>query len=152
MAGTLPLINLTPDEIENLPARLRAKIRATPSPMNATSGAWFLVGSANEDLSELIERAVDMLPAVVARRSDRLTDDNIEKMLDVFLSDTPRAPVETELDIDNASLRAEYLQDTPCLTGTEVHAASGLKSRNKSEARLPLETRGQAVCRAPLGH
>lgn len=47
----------------------------------------------------------------------------------------PRMPAEdTELDIDNAKLRAEYLQETLLLTETEVAAVSGTRQQNKRES------------------
>ena len=150
MAETLPLINLTPDEIEKLPATLRDKITATFSPTDAI-GVW-LVGDTTEGIAQRIARVVELLPQVTARRNEQLSDANIEKMLDVFLSDTPRPPVETELDIDNARLRADYLRETPHLTAPQVHAASGLDPRNRSEpaSRWKREGRLFAVRRSGI--
>ena len=150
MAETLPLINLTPDEIEKLPATLRDKIRATFSPTDAI-GVW-LVGDTAEGIAQRIARMVELFPQVAAKRNEQLSDANIEKMLDVFLSDTPRAPVETELDIDNTRLRADYLQETPCLTAAQVHAASGLNPGNRSEpaSRWKREGRLFAVRRSGI--
>ena len=151
MAETLPLINLTPDEIEKLPARLRDKISATFSPTDAI-GVW-LVGDTTEGIAQRIARVVDELfPQVAAKRNEQLSDANIEKMLDVFLSDTPRPPVETDLDIDNARLRADYLQETPHLTAAQVHAASGLNPGNRSEpaSRWKREGRLFAVRRSGI--
>ena len=133
VSGTLPLINLTPDDIAKLPPGLRKRIGAYRGSTDDMSGAWFLVGEATEGLAQLIERALEMLPAVATRRNAQLTDANIEKLLEVILSDVPRARVETKVDVDNARLRAEYLQETPLLTAAEVRAASGLQPRNKSE-------------------
>lgn len=49
--------------------------------------------------------------------------------------DSPRMPSEdTELDIDNAKLRVEYLQETLLLTETEVAVASGTRQQNKRES------------------
>ena len=150
MAETLPLINLTPDEIEKLPATLRDKISAAFSPTDAI-GVW-LVGDKAEGIAQQIARMVELFPQVAARRNEQLSDANIEKILDVFLSDTPRAPVETELDIDNTKLRADYLQETPCLTAAQVHAASGLNPGNRSEpaSRWKREGRLFAVRRSGI--
>ena len=150
VAGTLPLIYLTPDEIEKLPVRLRDKISATFSPTDAI-GVW-LVGDTTEGIAQRIARVVELFPQVAARRNEQLSDANIEKMLDVFLSGTPRPPVETELDIDNARLRADYLQETPCLTAAKIHAASGLDPRNRSgpASRWKREGRLFAVRRSSI--
>ena len=152
MAGTLSLIDLKPDDIKNLPDSLRKRIADKADPTDEIHGGWFIVGNAPEELAQLIERAVEMLPPVTAKRRVQLTDTNIEKILEVFLSDRPRAPVEIDLDIDNAKLRAEYLQETPLLTAAQVRAASGFKPRNNSEpaSRWKREGRLFAVRRAGM--
>ena len=133
MPEALSLINLAPNDIAKLPARLRERIGASPRPTESASRVWLLVGGATEELAQLIERAVETLPLLAAERRSQLTEANIAKLLDVILSDVPRARVETELEFDNARLRSEYLQETPLLTAAEVRAASALKPRNKSE-------------------
>lgn len=152
MAGTLSLINLKPDDIRKLPASLRRRIAAKVAPTDENPGGWFIVGNVGEQLAQLIERAVEMLPPATARRRAQLTDANIEKILDVLLSDMPRARVEADLDVDNAKLRAEYLQETRLLTAAQVRAASGLKPRNNSEpaSRWKREGRLFAVRRSGM--
>ena len=83
-------------------------------------------------------------------RGAQLTDANKEKMLEVLFSDFPRAANDTDLDMENARLRAEYLQETRHLTAAQVRAASGFAPRNKSEpaSRWKREGRLFAVRRA----
>ena len=154
MSETLSLIDLTPGEIERLPASLRRRIGGTSRPEDSLPGAWLLVGERTEGRAELLERALEVLPSLAAERGYRLSEANIEKMLDVILSDAPRPRVENELEIDNARLRSRYLQETPLLTGAEVRAASGLKPRNKSEpaSRWKREGRLFAVRRSGVDH
>ena len=95
-------------------------------------------GWRDREFARLVERAVETLPLLAAERGSQLTEANIEKLLEVLLSDAPRGRVETELEIDNARLRSEYLRETPLLTGAEVNAASGLHPREQERARLPL--------------
>ena len=133
MSETLSLIDLTPGEIERLPASLRRRIGGSSRSEDSLPGAWLLVGERTEGRAELLERALEVLPSLAAERGSRLSEANIEKILDVILSDAPRPRVENELEIDNARLRSRYLQETPLLTGAEVRAASGLNPRNKSE-------------------
>lgn len=150
MSETLSLIDLTPGEIERLPASLRRRIGDSSRPEDSLPGAWLLVGERTEGRAELLERALEVLPSLAAERGYRLSEANIEKILDVILSDAPRPRVENELEIDNARLRSRYLQETPLLTGAEVRAASGLKPRNKSEpaSRWKREGRLFAVRRS----
>ena len=133
MSESLSLINLASNDIARLPARLRKRISASSPKTGAASGAWLLVGGATWEFAPLVERAVETLPLLAAERRSQLTEANIEKLLEVLLSDAPRGRVETELEIDNARLRSEYLREMPLLTGAEVNAASGLHPGNKSE-------------------
>ena len=133
MSGTLSFIDLTPDDVAELPARLRRRLKLAPASTGTRPGAWLLFGDGTEGLAQLVERAVDMFPAVAGRRNARLTDANIEKMIEVILSDTPRSRFEIELDLDNARLRAGYLRETALLTTAQVRSVSGLEPRNKSE-------------------
>ena len=150
MATPVSLIDLTPDDIRKLPAHLRKRIAASFASADDNPGGWFIVGKASDELAQLIERTIVLLQPLVARRRAKLTDANIEKMLEVFLSGAPRAPIETDLDIDNARLRAEYLQETRLLTSAQVQAASGLSPRNRSEpaSRWKREGRLFAVRRS----
>ena len=133
MSEILSLINLAPNDIAKLPVGLRERLNASSRSTDTESSAWFLVGGLPEDSAKLIERTIEMLFLLGAERRSQLTEANIEKIVDVILSGAPRVLVENELDIDNAMLRSEYLQEAPLLTGAEVHAASNLNSRNKSE-------------------
>ena len=152
MPETLSLIELTPDEIAKLPAGLHKKIGASLHRTDTESGAWLLVGDRTEELTQLVERTVEILPSFAARRGLRLTEANIEKILDIVLSDLPRAAAETALEIDNARLRDDYLRKTPLLTAAEIHAASGLRPQNRSEpaSRWKREGRLFAVRRSGI--
>ena len=152
MPETLSLIDLTPEDIANLPAGLHEKIGESLRATGTGSGAWLLVGDKSEGLTQLIERTVETLPSFAAARGLRLTEANIEKILDIILSDMPRAAVETALDIENARLRSHYLRETPLLTAAEVRAASGLEPRNRSEpaSRWKREGRLFAVRRSGI--
>ena len=150
MSETLSCIELAPDDLAELPARLRKRIGAAIGSADIPSGDWLLVGTADAALAQVIERALEALPSIAAKRNTRLTEADIDKLLDVMLADAPRAPVEAQLERDNAALRAEYLEETPLLTATEVRAASGLKPRNRSEpaSRWKREGRLFAVRRS----
>ncbi len=154
MTEALSLIDLTPGEIDRLPASLRRRIGGSSRSEDSPPGAWLLVGERTEGRAELLERALEMLPTLAAERGYRLSEANIEKILDVILSDAPRPRIENELEIDNARLRSRYIQETPLLTGAEVRAASGLKPRNKSEPASRWKREGKlfAVRRSGIDH
>ena len=152
MPETLSLFDLTPDDIANLPAGLHKKIGESLRATGTASGAWLLVGDKTDELAQLIERTVETLPSFAATRGLRLTEANIEKILDIILSDMPRAAVETALELENARLRDDYLRKMPLLTAAEVRAASGLSPQNRSEpaSRWKREGRLFAVRRSGI--
>ena len=64
-------------------------------------------------------------------------------MIERTLPDTPRAEVRAELEIDNARLRDDYLQETRTLTAAEIRTRSGLHPKNGSEPALRWKREGR---------
>ena len=62
-----------------------------------------------------------------------LTESNIELMVRSILADAPRPDVRAEFEMENARLRADYLQETQMFTGAQVRAAAGRNPKNRSE-------------------
>ena len=164
MSEKLSLSDLTPDEIERLPDWLCERIGGSSRLKDSLPGVWILSGGRPEwwagllerpeGFKELLERTLETLPLLAAERGYRLSESNIEKILDVILTDAPRHRIENELEIDNAFLRSRYFQGTPLLTGAEVRAASGLNPRNNSEPASRWKREGKlfAVRRSGVDH
>ena len=164
MSEKLSLSDLTPDEIERLPDWLCERIGVSSFSKDSLPGVWILSGGRPEwwagllerpeGFKELLERTLETLPLLAAERGYRLSEANIEKILDVILTDAPRPRVENELEIDNTRLRSRYLKETPLLTGAEVRAASGLSPRNNSEPASRWKREGKlfAVRRSGVDH
>lgn len=127
-----PLVSfcLAQDDISALPDPLRERIARAAA---GAPGDWTLVRTRDAELTELLHRVVARLPSMAAAHRRALTERNIELMIESILPDTPRAEVRAELEIDNARLRADYLQETRMLTGSEIRAGSGLNPKNASE-------------------
>ena len=121
---------LAGDDIGALPAQLRERIVHAAA---GTPGDWTLVGTLDAELTELFQRVVARLPSMALMHRQALTERNIELMIESILPDAPRAEVRAELEIDNARLRADYLQETRMLTATEIRTGSGLNPKNASE-------------------
>lgn len=123
-------VGLDAGVLRTLPDALRGQIGDTAA---GTLGDWTLVGTRNPELAELVRRVLARLEPVAAMHRRRLSERNIDLLLESILADAPRDDVHAALEMDNAALRAEYLQETPVLTGAEVRAASGLNPKNASE-------------------
>jgi hypothetical protein len=132
-AEELSVLGLSRDELRKLPAALRKKIAAALGPKETLSGDWLLVGARDERLVPVVTRAMAALPRIASARQAEISERNIESLVDILLSDTPRAKVDADLELDNAELRAAYIKQTATLTGAQVRAASGLSPKNKSE-------------------
>ena len=145
---TDPLVSLSlaADDISALPGPLRERIAKTDAGM---PGDWALVGTADPELAELVRRVLSRLPSMATIHQQELTDRNIELLIQSVLPDAPRAEVRAQLEMDNARLRADYLQETRTLSGAEVRGASGLNPKNPSEptSRWKRERRVFAVRR-----
>lgn len=126
-------LDLSREDIAAMPARLRKKIAKDLSAEDRASGHWLLVGSDEGWLLQVLARSLRALPARAAERRARVAEENILRLMDVLIDDAPRNEIDSELERDNARLRATYLRDTPTLTSAEVRGASGLAPKNKSE-------------------
>lgn len=129
-ADPLVSFSLAEDDIGALPDQLRERIAHAGA---GTPGDWTLVGTPDAELTDLLQRVVARLPSMAVMHRRTLTERNIELMIESILPDTPRAEVRAELEMDNARLRADYLQETRMLTGSEIRAGSGLNPKNASE-------------------
>ena len=121
---------LAADDISALPEPLRERIGNTEAEV---LGDWTLVGTAGPELAQLLRRVLSRLPSMAAMHRRELTERNIELMIRSILPDAPRAEVRARLEMDNARLRVDYLQETRTLSGPQVRAASGLRPKNASE-------------------
>jgi len=132
------------DDIGALPHPLRERIARAAA---ERPGDWTLIGTPDAELAELLRRVVARLPSMAAMHRQALTERNIELMIESILPDMPRADIRAQLEIDNARLRADYLQETRMLTGSEIRAGSGLNPKNASEpaSRWKREARIFAV-------
>lgn len=129
-ADPLVSFSLAEDDIGALPDQLRERIAHAGA---GTPGDWTLVGTPDAELTELLQRVVARLPSMAVMHRQTLTERNIELMIESILPDMPRADIWAQLEIDNARLRADYLQETRMLTGSEIRAGSGLNPKNASE-------------------
>ena len=130
--GPIFRFDLADDDLSALPASLRGKIADALVPGEA-SGIWTLVGTPDSELGDLFRRMIARLSPIAAMYRRELTENNIELMVRSILADAPRPDVHAELEMDNARLRADYLRETPMLSGVQVRAASGRTPKNRSE-------------------
>ena len=62
-----------------------------------------------------------------------MTESRIEVLVDLYLEGQALAEVDEYLEQDNAELRAQYLQEVPCFSATEIRAMLPNPPKNTSE-------------------
>lgn len=80
----------------------------------------------------LARRAIQMLDRKtvitrVAKQAER-----IDRLVEAMIEDEPRSALDEALEIDNAALRARYLESVPTYTAAELHAIAGSSAANRS--------------------
>ena len=160
MSEKLSLSDLTPDEIERLPDWLCKRIGDSSRLKDSLPGVWILSGGRPEwwagllerpeGFKELLERTLETLPLLAAERDYRLSEANIEKILDVILSDAPRPVSRTNSKSTTPGCAPGIFRNAPSDRGRGSRRF-GSQPTQQERARLPLETGGQTVRGAPLG-
>lgn len=116
---------LEPDEVHQLPKRIRLRLAEGVGERDE----WVIIHS-----SWPVSRMVDRLNLLGGLSGDHLWQPaapDLDRMLSWLVRDP--GDVEHALALDNLAARREYLADMPTLTSEQIHDASGLASRNKSE-------------------
>ena len=140
----LPAIELSPDDADSLREALPNKLPG--------GGRLVVMALSSPADVRLTERVIKTLISIRNERKARITDDNIQKLLDIYLEAEPRAEIDLELERDNALLRAEYLKRVATLTSSDIRTSLGNDApRNPSEpaSRWKREKRIFAVPYGP---
>ena len=143
-------VELTADEVEQFSSGLREKIKAVGGPPGKLR-RWVLIGAGSRPEAAAIRATVTMAGRIVALRRTKMTERNIEALVDLYLQDEERADVDRELEQDNAELRACYLREVPTYTAADIHKlmhGSQLSNPSEPASRWKREKRVFAV---PVG-
>ena len=146
-----PAVELTPDEVEEIPARLREKIEAGSSLRGKRQRLrrWILIGTQSEQEAAFMCATATMAGRILDQRRMELTERNIEALVDLYLQGEKQADVDRELEQDNAELRAEYLREVPTFTTADIHTLMhGSQLKQPKRTCLPMETREEGLCGA----
>lgn len=128
---------LQPDEVENLPPRVRERLAKTAK----VDDDWIVLHAPGRPLgsmSERLNRLYRMRSTAEARENQ---DHYLERALAWLLEAGPG--FEAELAIDNLELRKQYMEETPMLTAAQIHRMSGLGAKNASEPASRWKAEGK---------
>lgn len=139
MLEPLERIELTPAEIAEMPVSVRKKVMTAFSPSSKANGNWMLVGAENASAAKAMKRAMDMWCNLIAAQETACQESNIDCLVEIFAErksrhgKTNHGELEFEMELENARMRAEYLDRTEMLTAEDVRGQSGIYSRKKGE-------------------
>lgn len=123
--------NLGSDEVDELPAKLKASLGEVREPREE----WIVLRARDPELGRAVDQAIRLLDMQLAAPGSGRHGQPLDRMLELLVAgeDAPRSAVEADILIDNLELRATYLRETAMLTSEDIHRGSGLRSRNVSE-------------------
>jgi hypothetical protein len=81
-----------------------------------------------QTLIDVIER----VPEVLHARRERMSQDNIDRLVDTFLKVEPTASARAEIELDNARERARFREEVDCFTSRQVAELAGHAASNAS--------------------
>ena len=119
-AAFIPAVELTPDDFEGFPSRLREKINATGGP-GGSPKQWLLIGARSRRQMLVMRRVLETVGRIAEQRREAMTERHIETLVDLYLEGEERADVDYEIERDNAELRARYLPETKAWTAADIH-------------------------------
>jgi hypothetical protein len=97
------------------------------------SGSWRTILSSGDPLVEAATAAVlERVPEIVHARQEKISQENIDLLVDAYLKGAPTAPARHQIEMDNARERARFVEDFACYTSRELAALAGHEAANAS--------------------
>ena len=120
VAESVAVVDLTQDEFERLPSRLREKIEATEGSTGKPE-QWLLIGARSRRQKAIMRRVLETVGRIAEHRREAMIERHIEILVDLYIEGEERADVDREIERDNAEMRARYLQETKTWTAADIH-------------------------------
>ena len=130
---------LQPHEVEKLPQRVRDNTERETQ----DEDTWIVLHSTDSELSNIL----DHLQRLFRISSQAAVRETIDQHLDRALGwlVTAGIGIEAKIAIDNLEWRSRYLNETPMLTAADIHAMSGMRSKNTSEPASRWKADGKTL-------
>ena len=130
---------LRPDEVANLPQRVRVNNERETQ----DDDTWVVLHSANPELSNVLVH-LQRLFRISSQAATRETiDQHFDRALGWLV--TAGIGIESKIAIDNLEWRSRYLNEMPMLTAADIHAMSGMRSKNRSEPASRWKAEGKTL-------
>ena len=130
-AQNLRTLLLSKSDISALPKKVLDGVGAREN--SNSDEKYLLVRASTDNEMELFKQVFRLLPTLLERSRTGALDKYISELVEVLVRKEEMAEFDCDIAVDNALLRAKYLVQTVTLTAEDIHVASGLKTRNRSE-------------------
>ena len=120
LTASIPEVELTLDDFESFPSRVRDKVNATEG-SGGSPEQWLLIGVRSLRQRAIMRRVLETVGRIAEQRREAMTERHIETLVDLYLEGEERADVDYEIERDNAELRARYLLETKAWTAADIH-------------------------------
>jgi nucleoid DNA-binding protein len=91
-----------------------------------------ILSSGDPLVEAAIAAVLERVPEIAHARQDKLSQDNIDLLVDAYLKGAPTAPARHEIEMDNARERARFVEEFACYTSREVAELAGHEAANAS--------------------
>jgi hypothetical protein len=114
------------------------------APMRPVPAGHTLVVRASSPRNlALAERALRTLGRTLIMARAAKQADRIDRLVEAIIEEVPVSAVDEALEVDNAALRARYLETVPTYTAAELHAQAGSAAANRSALAFGWKKEGR---------
>jgi hypothetical protein len=107
------------------------------------AGHTLLVSTTSHRNLALAERALRAIGRTVVMARAAKQAERIDRLVEAIIEDEPLSAVDGLLEVDNAALRARYLETVPTYTAAELHAQAGSAAANRSALAFNWKKEGR---------
>jgi hypothetical protein len=107
------------------------------------AGHTLVVRASSPQNLALAERALRTLGRTVIMARAAKQAERIDRLVEAIIEDEPLSAIDEALEVDNAALRARYLETVPTYTATELHAQAGSAATNRSALAFGWKKEGR---------
>jgi hypothetical protein len=94
--------------------------------------SYIALSSENPLVQAAVMDLAERVPEIVHARQEKLSQDNIDQLVDAYLKGAPTAPARHEIEMDNARERARFVEEFPCYTSRDLAELAGHEAANAS--------------------
>lgn len=132
--GEPHILDFSPEETEDAVQLIRSK-----------PGQYEIIAvpAADPKLAAHVRDLCLRLPLLLLEKREKMSEERIEKVLELLMTEDSFAEVDRNIEFDNAELRADFFDRETLFTSTDIHEISHQGGKNKSMPASRWKTDGR---------